>query len=276
MLASVRGIVRHGGLLRTVGGKAIVCRQNSFQRTDYKLMRTAAVSNQTLWDTLMERTIPRFDWEGAERYVWRIIRRQRTMWIDLGQWQPRHQSTIMSRRHHEINVSIVAAHSQIVPPRRITSSTHGPAALAGQVAVNKTLSEEVNQPIRCNLYAQYFGDLQTFHARVRLTPLALPSTRASSACPASSTAKTPQATLKRRTRTRAKGPPRGTAWAQRSSDTEGSSDEPPAEPSKMWRGRNSSDKSHTLFVRSAQQVVYELQVREEVEGVRQEVREVKG
>ena len=33
---------------------------------------------------------------------------------------------------------------------------------------------------------------------------------------------------------------------------------------------------HTLFVRSAQQVVQELQVQEEVEGVRQEVREVKG
>ena len=33
---------------------------------------------------------------------------------------------------------------------------------------------------------------------------------------------------------------------------------------------------HTLFVRNAQQVVYELQVREEVEGVRQEVRDVKG
>ena len=34
---------------------------------------------------------------------------------------------------------------------------------------------------------------------------------------------------------------------------------------------------HTIVVRSAQQVVvYELQVREEVEGVRQEVREVKG
>ena len=34
---------------------------------------------------------------------------------------------------------------------------------------------------------------------------------------------------------------------------------------------------HTLVVRSAQvKVVYELQVREEVEGVRQEVREVKG
>ena len=32
---------------------------------------------------------------------------------------------------------------------------------------------------------------------------------------------------------------------------------------------------HTLFVRSAEQVVYKLQVREKVEGVRQEVREVK-
>ena len=33
---------------------------------------------------------------------------------------------------------------------------------------------------------------------------------------------------------------------------------------------------HTHFVQSAQQVVHELQVQEEVEGVRQEVREVKG
>ena len=33
---------------------------------------------------------------------------------------------------------------------------------------------------------------------------------------------------------------------------------------------------HTLFGRNAQQVVYEPQMREELEGVRQEVREVKG
>ena len=33
---------------------------------------------------------------------------------------------------------------------------------------------------------------------------------------------------------------------------------------------------HTLFGRNAQQVVYELEVEEEVEGVRQEMREVKG
>ena len=40
-------------------------------------------------------------------------------------------------------------------------------------------------------------------------------------------------------------------------------------------GSRSRQTSHTLFGRNAQ-VVYELQVREEVEGVRQEVREVKG
>ena len=33
---------------------------------------------------------------------------------------------------------------------------------------------------------------------------------------------------------------------------------------------------HTVFGRTAQQVVYEIQMREEVGGVRQEVREVKG
>ena len=32
-----------------------------------------------------------------------------------------------------INVSLVAVHPQIVPPRRNTSSSHGPEALAGQV-----------------------------------------------------------------------------------------------------------------------------------------------
>ena len=42
---------------------------------------------------------------------------------------------------------------------------------------------------------------------------------------------------------------------------------------KMCGGRS---RQTSLFVRSAQQVVHELQVREEVEGMRQEVREVKG
>ena len=43
--------------------------RDSFQRTDFKLMRTAAFSNKTFWETLTDRTIPRFDREGVERYV---------------------------------------------------------------------------------------------------------------------------------------------------------------------------------------------------------------
>ena len=38
------------------------------RRTDFKLMRTA-FSSKTLWDTLTERTVPRFDREGVERHV---------------------------------------------------------------------------------------------------------------------------------------------------------------------------------------------------------------
>ena len=68
------------------------------------------------------------------------------MWLDLHQLEKfiAHQTTRAetkaSNPHYEsqlsrINVSIVAAHSQIVPPRRITSSIHGPEALAGQIAV---------------------------------------------------------------------------------------------------------------------------------------------
>ena len=43
--------------------------RDSFQRIDLKLVRTAAFSNQTLLDTLTERTIPRFDLERTERCV---------------------------------------------------------------------------------------------------------------------------------------------------------------------------------------------------------------
>ena len=43
--------------------------RDSFQRTDFKLMRTAAFSQKALWDTLTARAIHRFDREGVERYV---------------------------------------------------------------------------------------------------------------------------------------------------------------------------------------------------------------
>ena len=63
----------------TLGGKTLFCGfddedvRDSFQRTDFKLMRTTAFSNQTLWNTLMERPIPRVDREGAERYVCKLL-----------------------------------------------------------------------------------------------------------------------------------------------------------------------------------------------------------
>ena len=43
--------------------------RDAFQRTDVKLIRSAAFSNQVLWDTLNERTLPRFDREGADNCV---------------------------------------------------------------------------------------------------------------------------------------------------------------------------------------------------------------
>ena len=46
--------------------------RDAFQRTDFKLMRTKAFSDRKLWDNLMERTTPRFDREGTERYVFEL------------------------------------------------------------------------------------------------------------------------------------------------------------------------------------------------------------
>ena len=63
--------------------------RDSFQHTDFKFMRTAALSNKTLWDTLTERTIPRFDSEGVEIRL-PIVRRQRKMWIGLHELEKVH------------------------------------------------------------------------------------------------------------------------------------------------------------------------------------------
>ena len=43
--------------------------RDAVQRTDFKLLRSAAFSIQILWDTLIERTVPRFDRERAKRSV---------------------------------------------------------------------------------------------------------------------------------------------------------------------------------------------------------------
>ena len=74
--------------------------------------------------------------------------RPRTMRIDLheldkGSWRTNRSTrdaTTASNHHCEshqprINVSTVAAHSQIVPPCKIMLPVRGPAARAGQIAV---------------------------------------------------------------------------------------------------------------------------------------------
>ena len=55
--------------------------RDSVQRTDLKFMRTAAFCNQSLWNTLVERTTLRFDREGTEMCL-RTSGRPRTMRID--------------------------------------------------------------------------------------------------------------------------------------------------------------------------------------------------
>ena len=81
--------------------------------------------------------------------------------------------------------------------------------------------EEVTQPISCNLCAQEFGELQNVLCTCPRDASALSSSDdpSESACPASSTAKTQQATRKKWIRAQARGPSRETEWAQRSNDT---------------------------------------------------------
>ena len=82
--------------------------------------------------------------------------------------------------------------------------------------------QEVTQPISCNLREQEFSGSANVKRACSLDALAL----GSRARPASSTAKTQQATRKTWTRARAQGPARGTAaWSQKSSKTDGSSDQ---------------------------------------------------
>ena len=58
-LALVRGTVGDGGFLHKHFSVVSILDdedvRDAFQRTDYKLLRTAAFSDQALWDTLMER-----------------------------------------------------------------------------------------------------------------------------------------------------------------------------------------------------------------------------
>ena len=87
---------------------------DAFQRTDFKLLRTAAFTNRKLWDTLIEKNGTTFRSGGSREVCVRIVRRPRTMWNGLQELekvhgapntqqerQPRHKVTTSSISHHE-------------------------------------------------------------------------------------------------------------------------------------------------------------------------------
>ena len=125
-----------------------------------------------------------------------------------------HQITTASLSCQE-SMSLVALHSLIASHRRITQSIHGPKILARQIAVTFTGGGHT---------ANQLQPLHATHKSVcRICPF---QHRRFERASMPSLFDSPDATG------RAWGLKRGTgAWSQRSSKTEDSSDEPPAEPS---------------------------------------------
>ena len=162
--------------------------RDAFQRTDFKLLRTAVFSNQALWDTLMERTVPRFDREGAEKYVCELLGGHGRCGMVFTSWKK-------YMAHHTHNKS---GNHGIKSPLRVSVITNqcvncGSTFADRPTAQNHVVSswttgtcrtdrshitwalEEITLPISCNLCAQEFGDLQTYYTHVRMTHLPFPA-----------------------------------------------------------------------------------------------------
>ena len=140
---------------------------DSFQRTDFKLVRTAAFSNKTLWDTLTERTIPRFDRDGVERDV-----------CELEGENGRCGLVFTSKRQSVITNQCVNCGSTFAD--RPTAQNHVVnSRIRGTCKTNRShvtwALEEVTFPISCNLCVQEVGDMQTYYTHVRLTHLPFPA-----------------------------------------------------------------------------------------------------
>ena len=89
--------------------------RDAFQRTDFKLMRTAAFSNRMLWDNLMEKTTLRFDREGTERYVCEFSGDQGRCGMIFTSWKKymAHQTHNKSGNHgvkSPLRVSVITNH----------------------------------------------------------------------------------------------------------------------------------------------------------------------
>ena len=172
--------------------------RDAFQRTDFQLFRTAAFSNQVLWNTLMERTVPSFDREGAERYVCELLGDQGRCGMVFASWKKymAHQ-THKSGNHgikSPLRVSVITNQcvncgstfeDRPTAQNHVVSSWTTGTCRTDRSHMNWAL-EEIILPISCNLCAQEFGDLQTYYTHARLThlPFPAPTIRESNAQPA--------------------------------------------------------------------------------------------
>ena len=161
--------------------------RDAFQRTDFKLMRTAAFSNRKLWDILMERTTPRFDREGAERYVCELSGDQGRCGMVFTSWKKymAHQTHKIGNHGIKSPLRVAVITNQCVN----CGSTFADRPTAQNHVVNSWTSgtcrtdrshmtwalEEIVLPISCNLCAQEFGDLQTYYTHAFLTHLPFPA-----------------------------------------------------------------------------------------------------
>ena len=214
--------------------------RDSFHRTDFKLMRTAAFSNKTLWDTLTERTLASIGRESRERYVFELLGNTVRCGQVVTSWKKYivHQTHNKSGTHgtrSPLRVSVIT--NQCVN----CGSTFEDRSTAQNHVVNSWTRgtcrthrshmtwalKKITHPISCNLCAQEFGDLQTYYAHVRLTHLLVPAPTISENRHAQH-ARQPRR-HRQHSRAGAKDSSRGTA-AEAERSREGSFDEPPAEP----------------------------------------------
>ena len=204
---------------RTLGGKANLGGihfddedvRDSFQRADFKQKRSAAFSKKTLWDTLTERTIPRFDREGAETYVCVLSGEMENCGLVFASW-------IKFMAHQTHNKS---GNRGIKSPLRLSILTNQ-CVICGSTFADRSTAQNhfVNAWTRgtCRADRSHMtGHWERSHSRSAATssarfgrfakvqrtcshdPFAFRITDdpRESTCPACSTTQTPQATLKR-------------------------------------------------------------------------------
>ena len=118
--------------------------RDSFQRTDFKLVRKAAFSNKTLWDTLTERTVPRFDRVGVERYFCELSGDNGRCGLVFTSWKKfmAHQTHNKGGNHgirSPLLVSVITNQcvncGSTFADRSTAQNNVGPEALAEQTAV---------------------------------------------------------------------------------------------------------------------------------------------